>query len=72
MEARDARLDLIQTTACGRFRVTVESFPQGDVVEIEDAVRSLADLARILDDAATLAIQLAQLLLEKEREAAAR
>jgi hypothetical protein len=67
MDARDATLDLTQTTSCGRFRVTIESFPQGDVVAVEDAVHSLADLARLLDDAATTTIQLAQSLLEKEQ-----
>jgi hypothetical protein len=66
MEARDARLDLITTTACGRFRVTIESFPSGQTIAVEDAARSLGDLAQILDQAAALARQLAQLLLARE------
>jgi hypothetical protein len=68
MDPKSATLDLAQSTSCCRFTVTIESFPQGDVVAVEDAVRSLADLARILDDAATAAIQLAKSLLEKEQE----
>jgi hypothetical protein len=67
-DARSATLDLAKSTPCGRFTVTIESFPQGDVVAVKDAVRSLVDLSQILMEAAEVAQQLAQKLLEKEQE----
>jgi hypothetical protein len=58
-----ALLDLARTTADGRFRVTIESFPPGDLVLTEDAARSLIELSDILTEAAAVTVQLALRLL---------
>jgi hypothetical protein len=58
-----ALLDLSRTTADSRFRVTIESFPPGDLILTEDAARSLIELSDILTEAAGVAVQLAMRLL---------
>jgi hypothetical protein len=53
-------LDLNQATPDGRFRVVIESCPQGDVPSIGEAVQSLMDLHDILAEASTRTLKLAQ------------